>query len=79
MNEWWLSRVRSPCFKVIIYSYEHICWELWRARNLGRYEGIHVNVASIILNVRTNFKAIFSAIVFKRDSKHTLLLIALGI
>lgn len=41
LNDWWLSKVSSPCFKeVLSFVPVCICWELWRARNNSRYDGV---------------------------------------
>ncbi|KAM7461730.1 hypothetical protein LguiA_029851 [Lonicera macranthoides] len=82
LNEWWLSKVRSPCFKVILsFIPMSICWELWRARNQSRFEGGQFSATNIILNVRTNFKAVFSSanIIARRSENDSRLLCNLGV
>lgn len=70
LEEWWLSKIRSPCLKTVL-SFIHIaiCWELWRARNQGWYDDSSISALRIISNVKGYVIAAFSgaAILAKRS------------
>ena len=52
VNNWWLAKAKSLCFKEIIsFVPSCIVWELWKNRNKCRFEGIVTTTAGIITNI----------------------------
>lgn len=59
----------------------NVCWELWRARNAGRYDDSFIDADRIILNIRENIAAVFNRalITAKRSCADGLILLKLGV
>lgn len=61
MNEWWLVKIRSPYYKTLLaFIPLCICWELWKWRNKGRYEGFRNFEVDLIRNVEDQIVAAFN-------------------
>ena len=82
LMEWWMAMAVSPCMKeVLSFIPVCICWEIWKARNKGHFEGQRVSSASIIFNVKEAIVAVFmqSSLLAKRRVQDGPILAKLGI
>lgn len=61
LNEWWISKIRSPCYKSLLsFISMNVCRELWKWRNVGKYKGT-VSIADLIIrNVEQAIGAVFN-------------------
>lgn len=53
INEWWLMKFRSPCYRTLLKILPVCtCWEIWKARNYGRFEGKALEVGVMVRNIK---------------------------
>ena len=56
-----------------------ICWEIWKAKNLWTYEGIHISPVQACRNVKASLWSILQAFPFTQVAKENLSLVNSGL
>ncbi|KAM7479313.1 hypothetical protein LguiA_027526 [Lonicera macranthoides] len=82
LNEWWISKIISPCYKVLL-SFIPVCinWECWKLRNWARYEGKLMDPEFMVDSIKGAVVAVFSkaALVSKVSMQNIILLQEWGV